>query len=225
LKEFAFFCFSLISFFITKCILDTCSVKEPPPSGYVSAGGGIYLQWTGTQVESIFLKNVFFIRCYSRSYGLDIGGMGNSTAAAYNKMNDSSIIKCRSLSKYSNIKKFDVGGQNKSNLLPDYLSSPIYVAQLSTKDFYIANKQYCGSEEVRCITLTYALTVLDPSADYILYMENGFYYESPVSIQTNKNFTIIGSSIKYTLVSIYNPQIGFFFFFLFLFLFLFFFFF
>jgi hypothetical protein len=188
-----------------------------------NAGGSIYFLWTGKQVENIFLNNVFFIRNLCVSYGLDISGIDGNIAANVQKMNAANILNCRSLSKYNNIKKFDVSTQNKSNLLPDYFSSPIYVAQLSTEDFYIANKPYCGSQKVRCITLTYAFTVLNPSADYIINMENGFYYESPVSIPANQNFTIIGNSIKYTLVSIYNPQNGFFlFFFLFLFLFFFF---
>jgi hypothetical protein len=142
---------------------------------------------------------------------LDIAGISSSIAVDAQKINESSVLKSLSQSISSNVNKIDISGQDKSYLLPEYFSSPVFVAQLSSDIFYIADKPYCGSFEVRCITLTYALTVLNPSSDYIINIENGFYYESGVSIPADRNLTIIGDSMKYTLLCIYLPQNGFFF--------------
>jgi hypothetical protein len=105
-----------------------------------------------------------------------------------------------------------VGGLNKSYLLSEYHPSPFYVAQLSTSIFQVGNKPYCGTVYVRCLTITYTITLLNPANDnYIICVENGYYFEDSISVSTGQNVTIIGSSLKYTLLSPNFPTNSFFF--------------
>jgi hypothetical protein len=158
------------------------------------------------------MNHTFFIGSASYQFGVDISGLSGNDPDYAMKVNDSGVVNSLSRSESTGRTKLDLGGQDKSYLLSEYHTSPIYVAQLSTVSFHVANKPYCGTQTVRCITLAYALTVLKPSTDYTIYVENGYYYENPVNIPTGQNVTIIGTSIKYTLMTSNFPLNCFFFF-------------
>jgi hypothetical protein len=170
--------------------------------------GGIHFEWVEGGPTSFLMTHVFFIRDAGTT--LDIGGLLSDSDSS-NMINKDNVIYSLSRS-MGNISKVDFEGTNKSYLLLEDHPSPFYVAQLSTSEFHTANKPYCGTEYVRCITLSYAIGILNPDIEYSIYVENGNYIEDAITVSVGQSLTIRGKSSKYTLLNPNFPGLSFFFF-------------
>jgi hypothetical protein len=151
------------------------------------------------------MTDSFFIGGSSFEGGVDISGCGTFEENSA-EINENSVL--RSLSQNGSNRKVNVGGENKSYLLSEYQSSPIYVAQLSTVTFKVGDKPYCGNEKFRCETVKYGIYSVHPNVDYTVYVESGDYYEDMIIISSYWNVTVIGKLTTYTILNLNYTENG-----------------
>jgi hypothetical protein len=192
---------------ISECIFDNCSTAR--------YGGGFVFYGDGSSLTFFFLSHLFFIN----SNGID-GKDISFPNADFDKMDNlitfNNISLCRSQnSEDSKTKKLILGisssiSYDRSCLLPSFLSSALYVSSDNVTwegGYKSIDRQYCGSSSVRCRTITFGDTTVDPTKDTIIYVSDGYYEEKKIISRTNKKKVIIGTSATQTIIkSIYTSE-------------------
>jgi hypothetical protein len=86
----------------------------------------------------------------------------------------------------------DANQADRSYVLLTFRSVPVYVSAMPYKGFSAANKPYCGTEQVRCQTITYARTQVDDQlSKYEVKVYYGWYEENYIRINDNDNLNLI----------------------------------
>jgi hypothetical protein len=79
---------------------------------------------------------------------------------------------------------------DRSYLLTYFRPSPFYVAAMPVKnsngEFSAVNQKYCGTQFVRCRTITYARTLFRPDTDYEVRVYYGWYSEKQIKVLSKK---------------------------------------
>jgi hypothetical protein len=70
------------------------------------------------------------------------------------------------------------------------------------------DRPYCGTESVRCKTVTFGDTTVNPQKDSVIYVSDGEYKESKIKSYSNKKKTIIGTSSSQTIITSTHSSIG-----------------
>jgi hypothetical protein len=195
---------------VVECIFDGCKSGTTSPGGTDGSGGGIMLFWKGV-AEYLLFSHLFFVRGSSWRGPIDITirsadsiDEGYGTAEVF--------YLSRSQSSFVNSNKLIIGyegdesGEDKSCLLPPYLPGPSYVASSNGNEFKVVNRQYCGTEEVRCGSISFIDDTLDPTHDYIINVKDGNYEEWKL---TSHNFVIRdirGESTKLSLLKVVSKE-------------------
>jgi hypothetical protein len=185
---------------ITECVFDNCDATN--------IGGAIWSSGDGQTLTSLKMSHIFFINSVSTTNkGEDISFENSDETTMRHVLTFSNISSCRSQNDENNLlHKLEVVKYNgevlntvldRSCLLPPFLSSALYVgANNITGDggYKCVDRQYCGTESVRCRTITFGDTTTNPLKDTIIYVSEGEYEESEIKSNENIKKTIIGIS-------------------------------
>jgi hypothetical protein len=137
---------------------------------------------------------------------------------AFNFLNDllipRNVVSCRSHNgdgddSHENRLLFgkDPSLYDRSCLLPLFLSSPLYVGAEDVTSpegeggYHTINRPYCGTKTVRCQTITYGDTTINPYKDVEIQVGVGRYEESEVKMYANRKKVIIGTSAENTIIT------------------------
>jgi hypothetical protein len=180
----------------------TVTTKPTNDNGY---GGGICLFGYDMSTQNLLLSHLFFIRCSTSKLALDVVFKGEQTKNdGYDKSN---IIHCRSQSTSTNVNKLIIGANNevgidKSCFLPPYLSSPIYISSRNSTNYKVIDRPYCGTEYIRCRSITYGDTTIDNGQDYVIEISDGEYSEWSVRSHAEKSRNLKGTSTTGTRITV-----------------------
>jgi hypothetical protein len=173
-----------------------------------SAGNiGAVFDCFGDGMASLVMSHLFFIN--------SVGGKNLNTDVAFEFgdgkldgiLTPNNISWCRSQNSNSRDKLAWVQGNgdvtfttllDRSCLLPPFLSSPLLYVAASKKEgdggYKSINRPYCGTESVRCETITFGDTTVDPEKDTIIDVADGDYKETEIKMYENRKKSIEGTS-------------------------------
>jgi hypothetical protein len=186
---------------IAECVFANCS----------GASGGGALNFFGYEdyiSTPINFSHLFFIGCGTSTthFGLDILLRGSQYQIfGGNYATRDIFYLCRSQSSSDNVDKLILRGgdevDDKSCLLhPFLLSNVLYVGAVSTSGYEVTDRPYCGSESVRCRSVTFGDTTIDPSRDYVIKICEGAYKEWKLTSRSNRRRELKGSSNENTII-------------------------
>jgi hypothetical protein len=77
---------------------------------------------------------------------------------------------------------------------------------VNTNEYSVIDRQYCGSEHVRCRSIGYVGGTLSPYLDYVINVEDGNYEEWKLEAQKNQVREVKGGSVAGTRVVVVNKE-------------------
>jgi hypothetical protein len=173
-----------------------------------STGSAIF--FVGLNKPSVInISHAMFI---NSDNNLDISGDGDIDF--YVDLNCENVINCISRSGDSGISTYVLcdpvttsvygrvllpGDVDRSYLLSYYHPSPFYVASVSVSregdiEFSAVNNLFCGSINVRCLTISYARSLFEPNSNYTVNVYHGLYEENVISIGSGEELILNGES-------------------------------
>jgi hypothetical protein len=190
---------------ISECIFyNCCAINES-----IGHGGGLFFIINDVSSTYLLLSHIFFKDCKSSIDSLDVYVEGSDLSIISTYGTDDVFDLSRSQSSFDNINKLIIKESNSNEnlkdmscLLPPYLSSIIYIGYLSTEAYKVINKHYCGTEYIRCRSISYGDDTLNPSEDYIINISSGEYEEWKLTSRTGKRRELKGESRDKTIITV-----------------------
>jgi hypothetical protein len=192
-------------------VLDNCTSGTLSPSDVGLGDGGSIVIFPSPLYGTLLISHVFFKNSRSHRGALDVSIRGNfNLNGGCDK--ESVFYLSRSQSTTTNTNKLIIGyegfgtGKDKSCLLPPYLPGPTYVSCIDGTGYKVIDRQYCGTEIVRCKTLNYADGTLDSEHDYVILVGDGSYEEWKVTPRSSRIRDVRGESTTGTKITVVSKS-------------------